>query len=331
MSCPLNRFPDRIQTFKPTIRSGLIANLTPKPFLEVQTRLIAWQILQAKSDMCLDKNVHLFSSMPPGPINIQPNRIPSEPPIEMSQTTHKSLSVSLWPSDQTLSTQQRSHPPEHIQPLTVLACRRNPKPLSSLSPSHSQTRMQRETRLVLKNDRLSGVQRPKFFLTPCEIAWPLRSVPEDKYNRPVSADIPIGASSSEPGEPSILSQNGASSEPPRWDHPSEPDLTQILTETSLSAPPIPDEPSGLNEQDAQASLPVPKTSTPDRLPCASRDSSSDASNPRPRRSIPDADPPISAIKPLSLFQYGLPGFAEPWPINALGLLRDGLTLKLDFS
>lgn len=48
MSCFLNSFPDRIQTFKPTICCRLIANLSPNPLLKIQSRLITGQIFQMK-------------------------------------------------------------------------------------------------------------------------------------------------------------------------------------------------------------------------------------------------------------------------------------------
>jgi len=327
----LNCFPNSIQTFEPTVCGCFISYLTPDPLLEIQPRLITWQVIQAKSDMRFEENIHLFSSMPSGSINIQPDRISPEISIEMPQTTNKSFTISLRTPHQAASTQQRGHPTKDIKPLAMLARSRNAKSLPYLSPSYSQTGMQRESCLVLKDDRLLGPQRPKFFLKPCEIAWPLSPVPEDTCTQPSSADTPIGASNSELDELLPLSLNGGLDELPRWDHPTEPGLTQILTETSLNPPPISSIPLRLNEPVAQASLPVPKTLSPARSLCASIDSSFVALNPRLWLSIPDADPPISAVEPQSLSQQRPQGFAEPWIVNVLGLLRYELTLMLDFS
>jgi hypothetical protein len=327
----LNNIPDHIQIFKPTIGSRLITDLSPDTFLEVQAGLIRRQVVQMQSYMGLYKKIDLLTFVPSRPIHIKPDRVPLKPPIKMLQTVNESLSIALGRSHQPLPTEQRGNPSEDIQPLMMLAGRRNPESLSCLGPSYPKTRMESKPGFVLKNNGFLRPQRLKFFLTPDQIVWPPRSVPEDKYNQPVLVDNPIDASRTEPAEPSRLSRNAASGEQPTWDHPTEFDLTQILTGTSLNRLPVLGEPLESNEQDALASLPVPKISTPDRLPCASRDSSSDASNPGPRRSIPDADPPLSATEPQFLFQHGLPEFAEPWLIDALGSLQDGLTLRLDFS
>jgi hypothetical protein len=331
MYCFLKLLPSGIQAFEPTICGCFISNLTPDPFLEVQSRLITGQVIQTESDMRLDENVYLFSSMPFGSINIQPDRIPPETSIEVPQTTYKSFPISLRTPYQTVLTQQRGNPTEDIKPLVMLARSGNPKSLPYLSPSYSQTWMQRKSCLVLKDNRLPGSQGPKFFLKPGEIAWPLPPVPEDTCSQPFLADTPIGASSSEPDEPSPLSPNGALDEPRGWDRPTGPGLTQTLTETSLNVLPNSFALLRLNEPGVQASLPVPKTLTPARSLCASINSSFAALNPRLWLSIPDADPPISVVKPLSLFQKQPPEFAESWPVNALGLLRYELTLTLGSS
>ena len=331
MSCLFNSLPDDIQTLEPLIRRSLIPDLPPKPLLEVQPRLITWQIFQVQPCVSLNKKFYLFSSVPSSPIDIKPDRVALESTIEISHTANEPLSISLRPPYHTISTKQRGDPSEDIQPLTVLACGRDPKSLPSLRPPDSKARMQGESRLILKDDRFLGAQNPEFFLEPSETAWPLRSLLADKYIRLVSADIQAGASSSEPDEPSTLFQTGVSSEPPEWDRPTGHDLSQTPKETSPDAPPISDVIPVLNVQDVPTSLPAQGPSTPGRLLCASKDSSFDASLPRPRQSIPVADPPISAEEPLSLFHDGLQGFAEPWLVDALGLLRDVLTLSLGFS
>ena len=190
--------------------------------------------------------------MPFGSIDIKPNRVTLESLIKLLQTIHEPLAIALGQSQQALSAQQRSHPTKEIKPLAMLTGCRDTKPLPFLRPSEPQTRMQRETRFVLKNNRFLRPQGPKFFLTPCEISWLPRPVPEDRNSWPASVDIPIGASNIAPDEPSALSQIDALGEQPRWDHPIEPGLTQILKEISPIALPTPGEPSESNGQDVQA-------------------------------------------------------------------------------
>ena len=215
MSCFLNRFPNIIQTFEPPIRGGLIAHLSPYPFLEIQAGLITWQILQPQPNMGLNKDVDFLTTMPSGSIDIQPNRVTFELPIQSSQTTDKPLSVPLRTSYQPLPTQQRSYPAKDIQSGTMLTGGWDIKPFAPFGPPYPQTRMQSETRLILKDDGLLRPQILKFFLRPSEIAWPPWCALEDRNNPPASVDTPIDASKTALDELSTLSQNGVSDERPR--------------------------------------------------------------------------------------------------------------------
>jgi hypothetical protein len=327
----LNLKPDIIQAFKPLVRRRLIANLTPDPLLEIQPGLITGQVLQVQPYVRLDEEINLLSLMPLGPIHIEPNLITTKSLIKVPQTQEESFPVALGPSHHSSSSKQRGNPSKQIQPLPMLTRRWNTQPLSNLRPPDSEPRMQGKARFILKDDRLPRFQGLKFFLMLGEIAWPLRSALEDMNTLPVSADNPIGASRTGPAEPSSLFQNDASGGPLMWGHPTELDSAQTPTGTAPSDLPIPDPPSRLNEPDARVALLVLEPSTPVRSPCASRDSDSDASSPRPRRSIPDADPPVSAREPLSLFPQRLPGLAESWTTDALGWPPDALTLRMGFS
>jgi hypothetical protein len=327
----LNSIPNKIETFEPTIRRGFIANLTPDPLLRIQPGLITRQVLQTKLHMSSYKQINFLSLMPSGSVHIKPDSIPSESAIKIPQTGNKSLSISSRPSNHPSPTQQRSHPSKQIRSLAMLTRGRNAQALSSPRPPHTQPRMKRKARLVLKDNRFLRSQPPEFFLRPDEIAWPLHSSLEDTYIPPASVDTPIGASKTELDEPSRLSQTDASDGPPTWDHPIELAVTQIPKEASPNLSPIAAELLGLSGPDAQAASRVPRPLALDRSLGASRDLSSDASTLARRRSTPDADPPVSAIEPKSLSPCGLPGLDVPWPVNALCLLLDALTLRLGFS
>ena len=287
----MNSIPNKIETFEPTIRRGFIPNLTPDPLLRVQSRLITRQVPQAKSHMSSYKQINFLSLMPSGSVHIKPDGISSEPAIKIFETGYKSPSISSRPSDHPSPTQQGSNPSKHIQSLTMLARGRNAQTLSSSRPPHSQPRVKRKSRLVLKNDRFLRSQPPEFFLRSDEIAWPLHSCLEDTYIPPASVDTPIGASKTELGELSRLSQTDASDGPPRWDHPIELAVIQMPKEASLNPPLIAAELWELTAADAQAASRVPRPLTLDRSPGGSRDLSSDASTLTRRRSTPDADYP----------------------------------------
>jgi len=327
----LNGVPKEIEAFKPIIRCGLIANLTPDPFLSVQPGLISRQISQTKSHMISYKQINFRTFMPSGPVYIEPDGIPSQTAIKMFQTRDKSLSIAPRPAHHPLATQQRSHPSKKIQSFAVLARGRNAQPPPSLCPPPAQSRVKRKARLVFKDDRFLRGQRPEFFLRPGEIAWPLHLSLEDRCTRPVSADIPIGASKTEPDELSMLFQTDASNEPLTWDHPTEFAASRIPTGASLNPLLIAAEPLRSIVADALVVLPAPKPLSLDRSLGAAKRLSSVASTPVRRRSIPDADLPASATAPRSLCPCGLPGFAVPGPANALWLHLDALTSRLGFS
>jgi hypothetical protein len=307
----LNGIPNKIESFEPTIRRSFIPNLTPDPFLRIQPRLITRQVPQSKSHMSSYKQFYFLTLMPSGSVHIKPDGIASESTIKILQTGDKSLSISSRPSDHPSPTQQRSYPSKQIQSLAMLARGRNAQPPPSSRPPHSQPRMKRKSRFILKNYRFLRSQPPKFFLRPGEIAWPLHSSLEDTYIPPASVDTPIGASKTELGELSKLSQTDASDEPPKWDHPIELAVTRIPKEASLNPPLIAAELLGLTAADAQAASRVPRPLTLDRSLGASKGLSSVASTLTRRRSTPDAGPPVSAIEPRSLSPYGLPGLDVP--------------------
>jgi hypothetical protein len=277
------------------------------------------------------KQISFLPLMPWGSVHIKADGISSESAIKILQTGEKSLSISPRPFDHPSPTQERSYPSKQIQSLVMLARGRNAQPPPSSRPPHTQSKMKRKSRFVLKNYRFLRSQPPEFFLRPDEIAWPFHSSLEDTYIPPASVDTPIDAFKTELGELSKLYQTDASDEPPKVDHPIELAVTRIPEEASLNLPLIAAELLGLTAAGASAASRVPRPLTLDRSLGASRGLSSDASTLIRRRSTPDADPPVSAIEPRSLSPCGLPGLAVPWPVNALGLLLHALTLRLGFS
>ena len=137
----VERYPNMVESFKPTIRRGFIPNLTPDPLLGIQTGLITRQVPQTKSHMSSHKQINLLPLMPSGSVHIKPDGIPSESAIKILQASNKSPSISSRPSDHPSPTQQRSDPSKQIQSLAMLARGSNTQPLPSSRRSDSQPRM----------------------------------------------------------------------------------------------------------------------------------------------------------------------------------------------
>lgn len=327
----MNSVPHEIKAFKPAICRRLIAHVMPDPLLGIEARLIRRQVPESKACVCSYKEVNLFSLMPSGPIHIQPDGEASQVATEMFQASNKSFPVSTRRPDHSPSAQKRSDPSKQVQSLAMLTRRRNPQASSPLCPPYPQTRVQGKACFVLKDDGFLRAQISEFFLTPDGSASLLRSSPEDTYSLPASVGILTGASRTAPDEPSGLSRTDASDGPRGWGRPIGPSGAQMLQETSLDLPLTAFAPLASNVAGVPTASRAPKPLFHDRLPDASRDSSSDALSPARRQSTPDAGPPVPATEPRSLFPCGLPGCAVPWRVAALGSLPDVLPLRLDFS
>lgn len=331
MICLLNTIPDTIQGFEPFVGCCLITNLSPNTFLSIQARLIRGQIFQLQTPVHLEKRLDFFSLVPTGPIDIQPNRITSELSIEMSQTLQKSLSVAFGNIDHSLAPQQGSHPAKDIQPFAVLTGRWNSQPLSSFSPASTRTGMQAKASFILEDDGFPGLQTTEFFLKSYGISEHPWLEPVNTNNYPVSPYIPVDASNVGLGEALSLSQTDALNEPLMWAHPNEPDSAQTLTATSLNLSLFSYGYLLLIHYAALSQALTVMLLILLRLPYASIDLNSVASNLKRRLSIPDADPPGSAIGPLSLTRYRPPALPSHRPSDASELPLDALKIMSDFS
>ncbi len=170
--------------------------------------------------------------MPTGPINIQPNSISFKPPIKMTQNIEESLSITSFCLNHTIASEQRINPTRDIQTDTMLACRRNLQTFPFLRPTTTQSRVHRESCLILEDDGFIRLKGLKFFLKPSEISVLLGSVLEDTSNLPALDDIQDGASIVGLVVPSCLFQRNALDESLTLAHPTVRGLIQIPLETS---------------------------------------------------------------------------------------------------
>jgi hypothetical protein len=227
-----------------------------------------------------EEKVDRLAFMPTGSVHIKPDRVIPKSPIEMSQDLHEPLPVSSLCTNHSEAPEEGRHPPRQIKTLLVLARCRDAKRMSSLSPAPPQSRMQAEPCFILKNHRLPWPQILEFFLTPGEIASPLRPELEDRNNWLVLADIPIDASISGPAVLASSTRIVALSARPAWGRPSEPGLGQILEATGLNAAPLPGQSGASRVRAAQGSACSSGRSIHPNLWPGSNDLSSSASSPK---------------------------------------------------
>jgi len=288
--CPrMNRFIDGVPGFiqgrKPMIRRRFVTNAPPYPLLDIQPRLIARQKRQRQSSVMLKKNIDVFAFMPAGAVHQEPDLVVSQASVKPLQAQKKAFSIPLGMTNQPRFSQKRGHPTKNIQPCLMPACRRNSKSPAAFGPAHAQTRMESKACLIFIHHRLLRPQIFEFFLRSWQISWHPPSAPGDKHSCCVSADTPIGASTSEPGGPSVLSRTDALCEPPVLAHPSGRGLTRIPGESSPDHPRGPSESCPSVESADPASVTPLAPSLPARSSYASNYSGSDGSIPKCRLSI----------------------------------------------
>jgi len=172
--------------------------------------------------MGVKETIHRFPLMPPGSIQVKPDRIAPKTTIKMTQDFHEAFSISTVCPNNSITAQKRGHPTRKIEALLMLAGRRDAIRMSSLRPSSPQSRMERKSRLILEDHGLPRPQILKFFLTPDEIASHRSPALEGTHNWPASSDIPVDASRSELAALSSSIRTDVLSARPAWARPSEP-------------------------------------------------------------------------------------------------------------
>lgn len=252
--------------------------------------------------MCRKKLFNNLSFMPASPIYEQVDGVAPQTLVQVGQNFEESFPVPSFRANHPMPTQQGGYPSREIQPSLMLAGRRHTEPLPNLSPTETQTRMQAKPRLILKNHGFLGAQAFKFFLKPCETAWPPPSELADKHNSLSSIGNLNDASNAALASPSALVQTAVLGVRPPWVHPNEHDSNQTPPGSSPNARPVLSayrklvEPVDLTGPGGEVLL------SRAGLFRESNGLGSSALTREPRLSIPVSAPQLTAIKQQSLFR-----------------------------
>jgi hypothetical protein len=306
----LDLFPNDVQIFEPAVGGRLIAHSAPNPFLHVESRLIGRQIHKAEFRIRSEILLNLSSLVPWRSVDIDPDFEAFESMAYMSEDIKKTLAIPFSSPNHPPSAQKRGDPARKIQTLAMLACCGDLKGFAPFCPSSAQSRMQAKACLILKDNSLSGFKVSEFFLRTDETTWHLPNGPEGKNNWHASSDTPTDASISEPAEPSDLSQSISSNGQPALGHPTQRETSQTPEDFSPDDPPARVQAPRSAVQDGQAEASAEESRYLLGSPHGPIHSSSCGLDPVLALSTPDADPPVPATEPRSLFQSRLPGLSE---------------------
>lgn len=158
-----DRVPNGIERLEPTIRGRLVSHAAPDPFLGIEPRLVGWEIAQGQARMGLEELDDLLAAMPDSAIDVQPDRVAAQSPIEVPEDDQKPRPIAPRGVHQAVPTQQGRHPPREIESLPMLAGGEDPQPLPAAGPAPAPARVQGEAGLIWEHDGLAGPQPPEFF------------------------------------------------------------------------------------------------------------------------------------------------------------------------
>lgn len=277
------------------------------------------------------KLFNLFSFVPAGSVNIEPEGVAAQSSIQVAQNRQKAFSIPFGGPDHSFFTQKRGHPSKHVEPLSVLACGRDSQTFPFLGPAAAHLGMEGESCFILKNNGFTRSKCSELFLYGAETSAHPEPELGHRHDWPASSDNPTGASNTGPGAPSVLCQTVFSDASLLSGHPSEIGATQ----NRLA--PFPDDLRG----SFVTSCPVgraalaggaPLTSRPrDHLPHESTGSHSCGSGPKPGLSIQAVALRQPATRPRFSNQ---PRPREPRlrdPTTVPALQQDSLWLRFSFK
>ena len=171
----VHRRPDGVEFREPAVRRCLIPNAAPDPLLGVQGGLVPREVVQAQTRVGAEEGVHDVPLVPARAIDVEPDRIPPEPGVQLAQRVEEAGAIPTGCPDHPAPTEQRRHPAPEVEARAVLAVRGDPEALAALAPPAPEAGVQAKAGLIREGDGLGRSQALEFFLagagTPAP-RWP---------------------------------------------------------------------------------------------------------------------------------------------------------------
>ena len=194
MGRPVDCRPDGIEIFEPAVGRRFVPHAAPDPLLGIQRRLITRQVVQPETEVGFQERLYLHPAVPARSIDVEPDRVPPEPAIEVAERHQEPGSIAPRRFHHAVPSQERRHPSGEIESLPVLAGGGDPQALPAFGPAPAHARVQGEAGLILEDDGLPRAQLPEFFLPLAGSGAPRWSGPAGTRDWPVSGGSPTGAS-----------------------------------------------------------------------------------------------------------------------------------------
>jgi hypothetical protein len=188
----VNRRPDDIEFREPPVGGGLVPNPTPHPLLGVQGGLVSRQVGEPEARMSLEEGIDVVPLVPARAIDIEPDRVAPEPPVEMPERLEKARPIAPRQPNHAAPAKERRHPAAEVKARVVLAGRGDPEALAALRPPAAEPGMEREAGLIREGDGFVRAERLEFFLAGVGMPAPRPPAPGGSCNWPASGGSPTG-------------------------------------------------------------------------------------------------------------------------------------------
>ena len=198
---PTHCGPYRIEFREAPVRRRLVPNPPPDPLLRIQGGLVAWEVVEVEARVGPEEAVHGLAFMPPGAIDVQPNREAPQPPAEVAEGLQEARPVPPRQPEHATPAEAGRHPTAEVEPGVVLAGRGDPEAFAALAPAAAQAGMEREAGLIGEDDGLLRAEGLEFFLAGAGTRAPRCGGPGDNCNWLASAGSPVGGARAGLGAP----------------------------------------------------------------------------------------------------------------------------------
>ena len=272
--------------------------------------------------------------MPTGIVHPEVNDLSLEATGDLLQHLEKAVRIPHDPLHDAMPTLQRIDPSEKVQPPLMLAPSIYKGPASFLGPHTSQLRMQRKTRLVLKENHPSSrmfQRQAEFFLPAPEIPSLLPASPGRTGRPGVARYIPTSSSAAGHAVHGSVCGTSFSNTLPTPPRPIGSEESQPPAVTSTRPRPTPAASSRrIGRVDRSGGDPAQTLRPPD-WPCASTSPPPNGSNRRARPPGKTSSLKASTAAPQCESRFTRLAFLPPCATDSPGSIPDGLIPMLSCS